>query len=91
MGDRLITCLAWRPRAANRFALVGSMALTVALTVVLAGGLSRRRTSSGFIKVTDHAGEPVTDLGAGDFTVEHAGERVDLAHVELVDQPLRVA
>ena len=88
---RLITCLALASTGGQRFALVGSMALTVALTVVLAGGIVEAKDVERFIKVTDHDGEPVTDLGAGDFTVEHAGERVDLAHVELVDQPLRVA
>ncbi len=44
-----------------------------------------------FIKVLDRDREPVTDLGAGDFTVEHDGDRVDVARVELIDQPLRVA
>ena len=41
--------------------------------------------------MTDRDREPVTDLGAGDFTVEHDGRRVDDVRVELVDQPLRVA
>ena len=88
---RLITCLALASTGGQRFALVGSMALTVALTVVLAGGIVEAKDVERFIKVTDRDGEPVTDLGAGDFTIEHDGQRVDLAHVELVDQPLRVA
>ena len=70
---------------------MGSIVLTVALTVVPAGGIVEAKDVERFIKVTDRDGEPVTDLGAGDFTIEHDGERVDLAHVELVDQPLRVA
>jgi tetratricopeptide (TPR) repeat protein len=44
-----------------------------------------------FVRVLDRDGEPVTDLAGGDFTVEHDGVRVDVARVELVDQPLRVA
>ena len=64
----------------------------VVLTVFLGGsGIVQAKDIERFIKVTDRAGEPVTDLGAADFTIEHAGERVDVAHVELVDQPLRVA
>ena len=77
--------------SSQRFVLLCSVVLTVALTVVLAGGIVEAKDVERFIKVTDRAGEPVTDLGAGDFTIEHDGERVDLAHVELVDQPLRVA
>ena len=77
--------------SSQRFVLLCFVVLTVALTVVLAGGIVEAKDVERFIKVTDRAGEPVTDLGAGDFTIEHDGERVDLAHVELVDQPLRVA
>ena len=33
----------------------------------------------------------MTDLVPGDFTIEHDAEPVDIARVELVDQPLRVA
>ena len=89
---RLVACLASAgSTAGRRFALVGSIVLTVALTVVPAGGIVEAKDVERFIKVTDRDGEPVTDLGAGDFTIEHDGERVDLAHVELVDQPLRVA
>ena len=89
---RLVTCLASAgSTAGRRFALAGSIVLTVALTVVPAGGIVEAKDVERFIKVTDRDGEPVTDLGAGDFTIEHDGERVDLAHVELVDQPLRVA
>ena len=89
---RFITCLALAgSMGSQRFVLVGSIVLTVALTVVLAGGIVEAKDVERFIKVTDRDGEPVTDLGAGDFTIEHDGQRVDLAHVELVDQPLRVA
>ena len=65
---------------------------SVMLTVFLAGsGIAGAKEVERFIKVTDRDGEPVTDLGAGDFTIEHDGERVDVTRVELVDQPLRVA
>ena len=64
----------------------------VVLAVFLAGsGIAGAKEVERFIKVTDLAGKPVTDLGAGDFTIEHDGERVDVTRVELVDQPLRVA
>ena len=72
----------------RRFVRVCSIVLTVFLVgseVVQAKDVER------FIKVTDRDGEPVTDLGAGDFTIEHDGEPVDVTRVELVDQPLRVA
>ncbi len=70
---------------------------TVVLTVFLAGsGIvqakdGERSMVERFIKVTDRDGEPVTDLGADDFTLEHEGDRVEVSRVELVDQPLRVA
>jgi len=65
---------------------------SVVLTVFLVGsGIVQAKEVERFIKVTDRAGEPVTDLGAGDFTIEHDGERVDVTRVELVAQPLRVA
>ncbi len=65
---------------------------SVVLIVFLAGsGIVQAKDVERFIKVTDLDGEPVTDLGAGDFTIEHDGERVDVTRVELVDQPLRVA
>ena len=64
----------------------------VVLAVFLAvSGIAGAKEVERFIKVTDRAGTPVTDLGAGDFTIEHDGERVDVTRVELVDQPLRVA
>ena len=64
----------------------------VVLAVFLAGsGIAGAKEVERFIKVTDRAGTPVTDLGAGDFTIEHDGEHVDVTRVELVDQPLRVA
>ena len=59
--------------------------------VLVGSGIVQAKDVERFIKVTDRAGEPVTDLGAGDFTIEHDGERVEVARVELVDQPLRVA
>ena len=77
--------------SSQRFVLLFSIVLTVALTVVLAGGIVEAKDVERFIKVTDRDGEPVTDLGPGDFTIEHDGERVDVTRVELVDQPLRVA
>ena len=62
------------------------------LTVLLAGsGIAQAKDVERFIKVTDPAGEPVIDLGAADFTIEHDGEPVDVTRVELIDQPLRVA
>lgn len=65
---------------------------SVMLTVFLVGsGIVQAKEVERFIKVIDRDGEPVTDLGAGDFTIEHDGERVDVTRVELVDQPLRVA
>ena len=65
---------------------------SVILIVFMVGsGIVQAKDVERFIKVIDLAGEPVTDLGAGDFTIEHDGERVDVTRVELVDQPLRVA
>ena len=63
----------------------------VVLTVFLAAGMAQAQEVERFIKVLDRDREPVTDLGAGDFSVEHDGRRVEGARVELVDQPLRVA
>ena len=56
-----------------------------------ASGVAHAQEVERFIKVTDRDGEPVTDLVASDFRVEHDGRRVDEVRVELVDQPLRVA
>ena len=62
------------------------------LTVLLAwSGIAQAKDVEWFIKVTDPAGEPVIDLAAADFTIEHDGEPVDVTRVELIDQPLRVA
>ena len=64
------------------------------LTVFLAAagpGSAQAQEVERFIKVLDRDGEPVTDLGAGDFSVEHDGRRVEGARVELVEQRLRVA
>ncbi len=72
----------------RRFARVYSVVLTVFL---VGSGIVQAKEVERFIKVTDRDGEPVTDLGAGDFTIEHDGERVDITRIELVDQPLRVA
>ena len=72
----------------RRFVRVCSIVLTVFL---VGSGVVQAKDVERFIKVTDRAGEPVTDLGPGDFTIEHDGERVDVTRVELVDQPLRVA
>ena len=66
----------------------------VVLAVLMAGsgsGVAQAQEVERFVKVTDRDREPVTDLGVGDFTVEHDGRRVDDIRVELVDQPLRVA
>ncbi len=79
------------PMGHGRFALLSTIALSVFLTVFLAGGIAQAKDLERFIKVTDRAGAPVTDLVSGDFTIEHDGEPVDIARVELVDQPLRVA
>ena len=65
---------------------------SVILIVFLTGsGIVQAKDVERFIKVTDRDGDPVTDLGADDFTIEHEGERVEIARIELVDQPLRVA
>ena len=66
----------------------------VVLAVLMAAsgsGVAQAQEVERFIKVTDGNGDPVTDLGSGDFRVEHAGRRVDEVRAELVDQPLRVA
>ena len=66
----------------------------VVLAVLMAGsgfGVAQAQEVERFIKVTDRDGDPVTDLGSGDFRVEHDGRRVDEVRAELVDQPLRVA
>lgn len=63
----------------------------VGLAVAAGSGGTQAQEVERFIKVTDRDREPVTDLGPGDFTVEHDGRRVDGVRVELVDQPLRVA
>ena len=64
---------------------------SLALTFFLAAGAARGQEVERFVKVTDRDGRPVTDLGAGDFTVEHDGRAVADVRVELIDQPLRVA
>lgn len=78
----------------QRFRRPCGVVLTVVLTAFLAAAAgpetARAQEVERFIKVTDAGGAPVTDLGAGDFAVEHEGQPVD-ARVELVDQPLRVA
>ena len=79
------------PMSHERFVLLFSMTLSVVLTAFLAGGIAQAKDVERFIKVTDRDGEPVTNLGAGDFIIEHDGERVDIERVEFVDQPLRVA
>ena len=63
----------------------------VGLVAAAASGVAHAQEVERFIKATDRAGEPVTDLGVDDFRVEHDGRRVDDLRVELVDQPLRVA
>lgn len=66
----------------------------VVLAVLLAAAgadVARAQEIERFIKVLDGGGEPVTDLRAEDFTIEHDGDRVELTRVELIDQPLRVA
>ena len=66
----------------------------VVLAVLMAAsgfGVAQAQEVERFIKVTDGDGDPVTDLGSGDFRVEHDGRRVDGVRAELVDQPLRVA
>jgi hypothetical protein len=66
----------------------------VVLTVFLAAagpGSAQAQEVERFIKVLDRGGEAVTDLGAGDFTIEHDGVAVPVARVEFIDQPLRVA
>ena len=75
----------------ERFVLLSSIAPSVFLTVLPAGGIAQATDVERFIKVTDRDAEPVTDLGAGDFTIEHDGERVEVVRVEFVDQPLRMA
>ena len=64
---------------------------SLALTFFLAAGSARGQEIERFVKVTDRDGRPLTDLGAGDFTVEHDGRAVADVRVELIDQPLRVA
>ena len=89
---RFITGLALAgSMSSQRFVLLSSIALSVFLTVLPAGGIAQAKDVERFIKVTDRDGEPVTDLGAGDFTIDHDGERVEVVRVEFVDQPLRVA
>ena len=66
----------------------------VVLTVFLAAAgpqTAQAQEVERFIRVLDGDGEPVTDLRAGDFTVEHAGVAVQIARAEFIDQPLRVA
>ena len=74
----------------HRFGRLCGIVLAVLLTAAWSGVVQAQEVER-FIKVTDRDREPVTDLGPGDFTVEHAGRRVGDVRVELVDQPLRVA
>ena len=74
----------------QRFGRLCSVVL-VGLLAAAGSGVAHAQEVERFIKVTDRDREPVTDLGAGDFSVEHGGRRVDDVRVELVDQPLRVA
>ena len=74
----------------HRFGRFCSVVLAV-LVAVAASGVAQAQEVERFIRVTDRDREPVTDLGAGDFTVEHDGRQVDDLRVEFVDQPLRVA
>ena len=64
----------------------------VVLAVCLAAsvGTAQAQEVERFVKVLDGAGEPVTDLDAGEFIFEHDGVRVD-ARTEYIGQPLRVA
>ena len=74
----------------HRFGRLCGIVLAVTLAAASSGVVQAQEVER-FIKVIDRDREPVTDLGAGDFTIEHAGRRVDDVRVELVDQPLRVA
>ena len=49
------------PMTQGRFVLLSSIALSVFLTVFLAGGIARAKDVERFIKVTDGDGAPVTD------------------------------
>ena len=74
----------------QRFGRLCSVML-VGLLAAAGSAVVQAQEVERFIKVIDRDREPVTDLGADDFTVEHDGRRVDGVRVELVDQPLRVA
>ena len=74
----------------QRFGRLCGVVLAVLLTAAWSGVVQAQEVER-FIKVIDRDREPVTDLGAGDFTIEHDGRRVDDVRVEFVDQPLRVA
>ena len=67
------------------------LCVVLALLAAAGQGIAQAQEVERFIKVLDRDGEPVTDLGAGDFSVAHDGRRVEGVRVELVDQPLRVA
>ena len=75
----------------QQFGRLCGVVLVGFLLAAAGSGVAQAQEVERFIKVTDRGGEPVTDLDAGDFAVEHDGRRVYDARVELVDQPLRVA
>ena len=75
----------------QRFGRLCGVVLAALLAAAGTAEVVQAQQVERFIKVTDRDREPVTDLGAGDFTVEHDGRRVGNVRVELVDQPLRVA
>ena len=54
-------------------------------------GLVQAQEVERFIQVLDTDGARVVDLRADEFIVEHAGVGVELARVELINDPLRVA
>ena len=75
----------------QRFRRPCGVVLIAFLAAAAGPGTARAQEVERFVKVTDRDGAPVTDLGAGDFAVEHDGRAVADVRVELVDQPLRVA
>ena len=64
--------------------------VVLAVCLAASAGIAQAQEVERFVKVLDGAGEPVTDLDAGEFIFEHDGVRVD-ARSEFIDQPLRVA
>lgn len=75
----------------QRFRRPCGVVLVAFLAAAAGPGTARAQEVERFVKVTDRDGAAVTDLGAGDFAVEHDGRAVADVRVELVDQPLRVA